>query len=105
MDIIICLVTCPSREVAQPLAKTLIDSQVAACVNILPGVQSVYRWKGEVCFDEEVLLVIKSTRAAQEQLQRTVLANHPYETPEFVVLSASDVSEAYGKWVIDSTTM
>jgi periplasmic divalent cation tolerance protein len=102
MDIIICLVTCPSREVASGLAKTLVDSQVAACVNIVPGLQSVYRWKGEICIDEEVLLIIKSTAQGKDALKKAVLENHPYETPEFVALNAADVSEGYGRWVMES---
>jgi periplasmic divalent cation tolerance protein len=102
MDIIICLVTCPSREVASGLAKTLVDSQVAACVNIVPGLQSVYRWNGEICIDEEALLIIKSTAPAKDELKKAVLDNHPYETPEFVVLNAADVSEGYGRWVMES---
>lgn len=102
MDVIVCLVTCPSREVGSALAKILIDSQLAACVNIVPGLQSVYRWKGEVCIDEEVLLIIKSTAQAQERLKRAVLDNHPYETPEFVVLHTADVSAGYAKWVMES---
>lgn len=102
MDIIICLVTCPSRDVASGLAKTLVDSQLAACVNIVPGLESVYRWKGEICIDEEALLIIKSTASAKDALKKAVLDNHPYETPEFVVLNAAHVSEGYGKWVVES---
>jgi periplasmic divalent cation tolerance protein len=102
MDIVICLVTCPSKEVALPLAKTLVNSRLAACVNIAPGIQSVYRWKEDICIEDEVLLIIKTRNAALPALKEAVLANHPYETPEFVALNPSDVSEGYLKWVVES---
>jgi periplasmic divalent cation tolerance protein len=99
MDIVVCLVTCPSKEVGQALAKQVVAAQLAACVNILPGVQSVYHWEDSLCIDEEVLLIIKSTAARIEPLERTILEHHPYDTPEFVVLTASHVSERYAAWV------
>jgi periplasmic divalent cation tolerance protein len=99
MDIIICLVTCPSKEVGQALAKQIVGAKLAACVNILPGVQSVYAWEDSLCVDEEVLLVIKSTQGLIARLQKAILENHPYDTPEFVVLPADYVSERYASWV------
>lgn len=103
VDIVLCFVTAPSHEVASALAKLIVDREVAACVNIIPGVQSVYRWKGEVTLDEEVLMVIKTTKPRVQELQQLIIAEHPYETPEFVVLTPSSVSDAYSKWVLAST--
>ena len=102
MSIFIGLVTCPSQEVGSFLAKLLVERRLAACVQILPPMQSVYHWKGELCLDEEVLLIIKSSSELTEEVKRTVLENHPYEVPEFVVMSASDVSESYEKWLLAS---
>jgi periplasmic divalent cation tolerance protein len=99
MSIIISLVACPSQEVASALAKLLVDRELAACVQVLPGIQSVYRWKGEVCIDEEALLIIKTTSNLKEEIRKTIEENHPYEVPEFVVLEAADVSERYGAWL------
>jgi periplasmic divalent cation tolerance protein len=99
MSIIITLVACPSQEVASALAKLLVDRELAACVQALPAVQSVYRWKGEVCIDEESLLIIKTTSDLKNDVQKAIEENHPYEVPEFVVIKAADVSEKYGAWL------
>lgn len=99
MSIIISLVTCPSQEIGSAIAKRLVDQELAACVQILPPMRSVYRWKGEVCIDEEVLLVIKTTGNLKDEVRKTIEENHPYEVPEFVVIEASDVSEKYGAWL------
>lgn len=99
MSIIISLVTCPSQEIGSAIAKRLVDQELAACVQILPPMRSVYRWKGEVCIDEEVLLVIKTTGDLKDEVRKTIEENHPYEVPEFVVIEASDVSEKYGAWL------
>jgi periplasmic divalent cation tolerance protein len=99
MSIIISLVSCPSQEVGSALAKLLVDRELAACVQILPPMQSVYRWKGEVCIDEEVLLVIKTTSNLKDEVRTAIEENHPYEVPEFVAIEARDVSERYGTWL------
>lgn len=100
MSIFIGLVACPSQEVASAIAKLLVDRELAACVQMLPHMQSVYRWKGEICIDQEVLLLIKSSEHLKDDVQRAVEENHPYEVPEFVVITASDVSERYAAWLI-----
>ncbi len=102
MDIVVCLVTCPSKEVGQALAKQVVAAQLAACCNILGGLESVYHWQGALCVDQEVLLIIKTTRARVELLEKTVLEHHPYDTPEFIVLPALHVSERYAAWVAGS---
>ena len=102
MSIIICLVTCPSQEVASALAKELVDQQLAACVNVISGVQSIYRWEGSVCVEEEALMVIKSTTERQDELERSVLSKHPYEVPEFISLDTMQVSDRYARWIFES---
>lgn len=99
MSIIISLVACPSQEVASALAKMLVDRELAACVQALPAMQSVYRWKGEVCIDEESLLIIKTTSDLKDDVRKAIEENHPYEVPEFVVMEAADVSEKYAAWL------
>jgi periplasmic divalent cation tolerance protein len=100
MSIFIGLVACPSQEVGSAIAKVLVDRELAACVQILPAVQSVYRWKGEICIDQEVLLLIKSSSHLTDEVQRAVEENHPYEVPEFVAIAASEVSEKYAAWLL-----
>jgi periplasmic divalent cation tolerance protein len=99
MSIFICLVACPSPEVGSSLAKLLVDKELAACAQVLPPMRSVYRWKGEVCMDEEVLLLVKTAGHLTDEVKRTVEENHPYEVPEFVVIKAAEVSEKYGAWL------
>jgi periplasmic divalent cation tolerance protein len=103
MHILICFVSAPSAEVAQALSMLVVEQKLAACVNIMPNVRSVYRWKGEVTIDEEVLMVIKTSQARVSDLRDAILANHPYETPEFVVVQSIDASKAYADWVCAST--
>lgn len=102
MSIFIALVACPSHEVASTLAKTLVDQRLAACVQVLPEMQSVYRWKDEVCVEREVLLIIKSASHLVGEVRAFIEANHPYEVPEFVTLSPRDVSEKYKEWLMGS---
>ena len=99
MSLILCLVTCPSRDAATAIARQLVDEQIAACVNVIPGVQSIYRWQGSICVDEEALLIIKSAPYLVERLQQRVLELHPYEVPEFVVLEPSHVADTYAEWL------
>jgi periplasmic divalent cation tolerance protein len=102
-DLIVVLVTAPSKEAAETLAGALVGAKEAACVNIVPGITSIYNWKGRRESSEEVLLVIKSRRELFAALEKTVRANHPYEVPEIVAIPASRVSEAYLNWVAGET--
>lgn len=102
MSIFIGLVACPSQEVGSAIAKILLDRELAACVQVLPPMQSIYRWKGEICIDQEVLLLIKSSEHLKGEVQKAVEENHPYEIPEFVVIAPSDVSERYAAWLLGS---
>ena len=85
------------------LARTLVEERLAACVNILPAMTSVYRWKGQVEEEAEQQLVIKTSVGALDALKARLLALHPYETPELLVLAA-DGAEAYSAWLEESTT-
>ena len=102
MGIRIALVTCPDMSVAQDLAKQVVGFKLAACVNIMPGITSVYWWENSVNTDTEVLLFIKTTKKLADSLEQKVLELHPYDTPEFVVLKPSAVTDKYKKWLIDS---
>ncbi len=87
---------------ATRIAELLVDKKLAACVQILPEMQSIYFWKGEVQRDREVLLLAKTTRAKFAELEREVRAIHSYETPEIIALPVVEGSEAYLKWLTTS---
>src|ERR1700749_204349 len=101
-DFQIVLSTCGDRETAERIAHRLVEQRLAACVNILPGVQSVYRWQGGVESACEVLMVIKTNASHCDQVQSTIASLHSYDIPEFVVLSISGGSAAYLAWLNES---
>jgi periplasmic divalent cation tolerance protein len=88
---------------AGAIASALVDERLAACVNVLPEMTSYFRWRGAVEQAEERQLVIKTTRAQLPALEQRLHDLHPYELPEFLVVSVLQASEAYFKWVVDST--
>ena len=109
-DAIVAFCTCSDTEVGHSLAKTLVTEQWAACVNILPGIQSVYVWNDSLCTDDEVLLIIKTTNQKWSGLQEQVKALHPYDCPELIKLSIEDGLPDYLAWLkaqtpSDSTTV
>jgi periplasmic divalent cation tolerance protein len=98
-DKIVVLSTCDSEEEAVRLARHLVEQRVAACVNIIPGARSVYRWKGEIENAAEWVLVIKSRRDLLAPLRAEIEKIHSYETPEIIALPVVDGSEAYLAWM------
>lgn len=99
---IVVFCTFPSREVAAPIATKLVEEKLVACVNLLPGVKSIYRWEGKVESAQEVLGLMKTTASGYDALEARLKALHPYEVPELVALPASRVQPAYAKWVEES---
>jgi periplasmic divalent cation tolerance protein len=98
-DKIVVLTTCETEEQAATLARKLIEERVAACVNILPGVRSVYRWKGAVEDASEVMLLIKSRRDMFAALRAVIEKSHTYEVPEVIALPVVEGSESYLSWL------
>ena len=94
------LVTAPDEETGRRIARALVEERLAACVNVLPGVRSIYRWKGAVEEASEVMLVAKTRAERAGLLAARVRALHPYELPEVVALPVTDGSRAYLRWVI-----
>lgn len=103
-DKLIVLCTCPDRAVGEALGRALVEEGCAACVNLLPGVTSIYRWQGEVAQDEEVLLVAKTTAGAYGRLEACVIERHPYELPEVVAVPIGTGSAGYLAWIHQSVT-
>ena len=88
----------------RPLARELVDARLAACVNIIPGVESIYRWEGTIAEEGEKLLLIKTTDERVDELQKQLLARHPYDVPEFVVITPDEVRGAWREWLIASVS-
>lgn len=85
------------------IAEDLVSGRYAACVNIVTGITSIYRWKGDVSRDNEFLLIIKSRHALFSVIRDRILALHPYEVPEIISTTISDASEKYLNWMAEST--
>lgn len=100
----VALITAPDAEVAARIARTLVEEHLAACVNLVPGVRSVYRWQGQLQEDAEVLLVVKTRADRVAALAERLRAVHPYELPELVALPVADGLQPYLDWVHQETT-
>jgi periplasmic divalent cation tolerance protein len=98
-DKIVVLSTCGSAEEAARIARTLVEKKLAACVNVMPAVRSVYRWKGAVEDQEETLLVIKSSRGLFDQLRTEIEKLHSYEVPEVIAVPIVEGAEGYLEWL------
>lgn len=98
-DKIVVLSTCDSPEQAATLARKLVEARLAACVNIIPAIRSIYRWKGEIEDATEWQLVIKSRRDLFEKLRETLASVHSYEVPEVVAFPIVDGSPGYLEWM------
>lgn len=98
-EVRVVLVTAPGVDVARDLARALVEAKLAACVNLVPGIRSVYRWEGEVQEDEEVLLVLKTRADRGAALASRIRELHPYDLPEVLELPAVGGSPAYLDWV------
>ncbi|PQJ29903.1 divalent-cation tolerance protein CutA [Rubritalea profundi] len=101
MEVILVYINFPNRESARQIGTGLIEKQLAACVNIIPEVESIYQWKGEVKVENEVMVIVKTTASRYKQLEAFVLEKHPYDVPEVISLPLSQGSESYLNWVQD----
>jgi periplasmic divalent cation tolerance protein len=101
---LLVLTNCPDEESANAIALALVEARLAACVNILPRVQSVYRWQGAVESATEIPLFIKSTAANYPALEATIRNRHPYQVPEIIALPVTHGLSAYLDWIASETT-
>jgi periplasmic divalent cation tolerance protein len=99
---ILALTTCPNMRTAKKIANTILDEKLAACVNIVPGLTSLYWWKGKKMEGTEILLMIKTTESNVRKLGKTIRENHPYELEEFITLPVGG-SKKYFDWVDEET--
>lgn len=100
----ISYVTAPSDDVAKRLAEGLVKEKLAGCVNIIPGIQSVYEWDGEIQKDSEVMMIIKSRTSRLDDLTKYVRDNHPYQVCEVISTPIQHGNEPYLKWLNDIVT-
>lgn len=98
----IVLSTVPDKEAANRMARLAVESNLAACVQILPGARSIYRWQGKVEESEELLLLFKTAASKVDALRELVLSTHSYQTPEFIVVPVESASSGYLEWLFDA---
>lgn len=95
----IVLCTCPDVVTAELLSGELVEARLAACVNIIPGIQSIFRWEGQVRSESETLLVIKTRTDRYSELETHLQKSHPYDVPEILMLPVGDGLASYLDWV------
>lgn len=98
-DFCVILCTCPSMSSARDIAYHAVESKLAACVNIIPGMVSIYRWEDKVNQEQECQVVIKTKKVLEAELRDSLLALHPYDLPEWVVLEVLGASDEYADWL------
>lgn len=103
MSVLLVFVTFPDLEKAREIGTALVESQLAACVNLLPGIESIYRWQGKVETGSEVLALFKTTADTLPAFATRLAALHPYEVPEIVAVRPEHVALPYARWVAEST--
>jgi periplasmic divalent cation tolerance protein len=94
-------VTFPNADIASQIGSKMVSEQLAACVNVCPGVTSIYRWKGQIESTVEVLAVFKTSRAVYPALEQAIKEHHPYEVPEIVAVEVAQGSSEYVEWIFD----
>ncbi|HEY3353941.1 MAG TPA: divalent-cation tolerance protein CutA [Polyangia bacterium] len=96
---ILVLTTAPSSEVAADIGRTVVDEGLAACVNVVPGLRSIYRWEGQLCDDAEVLCLMKTRAELFEPLRARIVGLHPYQVAEVIALPITAGSAPYLDWL------
>ncbi len=101
---VVVLVTAPQLDTARALAKAALSARLVACANLIPKIESHYWWQGKLESSAEVLILFKTTKAKLKALEKFIVANHPYDTPELLVLPIGAGNKRYLDWVIESLT-
>ena len=97
--LLVVVTTLPNVEAAKGLARALVEKNLAACVQLINGIQSIYRWEGKICEENEVLLSAKTTESKWLETSVFIQSAHPYDLPEILAFSPEKYDEQYGKWV------
>ena len=104
-ELLLVMTSLPDIEVAKVLARRLIDANLAACVQLQPGVQSIYQWEGRICEEQEVVLVAKTTAGRWTAISDYIKQNHPYDVPEIIAQPITHSDPDYAQWVVAETTV
>ena len=99
MSHLLIITTCPDQKTAETIANNLLINKLAACINILPGLTSVYQWKGKIVNEKEFLLIIKSHEAKYAEIEKNLLLIHPYELPEIIAVPVQRGLPDYLQWI------
>jgi len=102
-DVLVILCTFPDSGQARQIGTALVEKQLAACVNLLPAIESIYRWQGKTETATETLALFKTTTAAYPAFEAALTALHPYEVPEIIALSPEKISSPYHHWLLQET--
>ncbi|MEO5916802.1 MAG: divalent-cation tolerance protein CutA [Luteolibacter sp.] len=102
-DVLVILCTFPDSGQARQIGTVLVEKQLAACVNLIPAVESIYRWQGNVETANEVLAIFKTTSAVFPAFEKTLTELHPYEVPEIIALTPTQVSDPYREWILGNS--
>jgi len=103
MSAVIVHCSCPDAERARTIARTLVEERLAACVQVVPGIHSVYRWEEAIREDNEALLLVKTTQARVQPLMARIAELHPYQVPEILALDADAAARPYLEWLAAET--
>jgi periplasmic divalent cation tolerance protein len=104
-DVLLVLCTFPNSEQARQIGTLLVERQLTACVNLMPAVESIYRWQGKVENTTEVLAVFKTTAAVFPAFEKALAELHPYEVPEIIALNPAEVAGPYRAWVLNNVAL
>jgi periplasmic divalent cation tolerance protein len=103
-DFVVTAVTVPNKDEGRRISRALVEERLAACVNLIAGLLSIYHWKGEICEEGEMLLWIKTRRSLIPRLQERIRDLHPYEVPEIISFTISEGNSEYLKWIWEETS-
>ena len=103
MKPILILCSVPNKEVGLSLSRLLVEQSLVACAQVLPKITSIYRWENKVCEESEVLLILKAIESKFEDIEQTIIRNHPYTTPEIVAITIDQINENYLSWMQEVT--
>lgn len=103
MSCVLAFSTTDSKDEAEKIAKALVEEKLAACVNIVPGLRSIYRWQGKICDENEFLLIIKTAAENQTRIEERIRELHHYEVPELIFVPITDGLPEYLEWVVSSS--
>jgi periplasmic divalent cation tolerance protein len=104
-ELLLVMTSLPDIEVAKALARRLIDANLAACVQLQPGMQSIYLWEGRICEEQEVVLVAKTSAGRWTAISDYIKQNHPYDVPEIIAQPITHSDPDYAQWVVAETTV